>query len=135
MIQQILAAYDLAQTQSEVEPIKNGLINQTWRIKNSNGDFILQRINHAIFKQPDAIAANLRILADYLAEAHPDYLFIAPIKTNKNEEMTFLDGKGYFRLSPYVKNPTPSMLHKYLIRPLKQQKNLDNSPGYYHTSL
>lgn len=103
MVRQILEAYNIAHNHLEVEPINNGLINQTWRIKNSHDDFILQKINHTIFKQPAAIAANLRILADYLTEQFPDYLFIAPIKTNKNEEMIFLEGEGYFRLSPYVK--------------------------------
>jgi len=84
MIEQILSEYDLPQTQSEVEPVTNGLINQTWRIKNTSGNFILQRINHEIFKDPSAIASNLRMLADYLAQKYPDYLFIVPIKTKKN---------------------------------------------------
>ena len=103
MLSKILTAYNLSQDQLEVEPINNGLINKTWRIKNSHGDFILQRINDAIFKQPSAIASNLRMLSDYLSENYPDYLFIVPIKTNTDEEMTFLNGDGYFRLSPYVK--------------------------------
>src|SRR5450432_228620 len=102
MIQQVLAAYDLSRDQLEIESITNGLINQTWRIKNSGGEFILQRINHAIFKHPSAIASNLRMLADYLLQKYPGYLFIAPIKTSNNEEMVCPDGKGYFRLSPYV---------------------------------
>ncbi len=104
MVQQILAAYNLNHNQSEVEPVNNGLINATWRIKNSKGDFILQRINHSIFKHPSAIASNLRMLNNYLSQKSPDYLFIAPIKTNKNEEMVLLDGEGYFRLFPYVEN-------------------------------
>src|SRR5260221_3228419 len=103
MIEQILSDYNLPQTQLK-EPITNGLINQTWRIKNSSGDFILQRINHEIFKDPSAIAANLRMLADYLARKYPDYLFIVPIKTKNNEEIAFLAGEGYFRISPYVQN-------------------------------
>ncbi|MEP6583881.1 MAG: aminoglycoside phosphotransferase family protein [Ginsengibacter sp.] len=103
MFQQILAEYDLQHTQSEVEPIKNGLINQTWRIKNSHGDFILQRINDGVFKHPSAIAFNLRMLDDYLALTYPEYLFMAPGKTCKNEEMVFIEGKGYFRIFPFVK--------------------------------
>ncbi|MEP6950914.1 MAG: aminoglycoside phosphotransferase family protein [Ginsengibacter sp.] len=103
MVQQVLAAYDLSPDQLEIESINNGLINQTWRIKNSDGEFILQRINHAIFKNPSAIASNVRMLADYLLQVHPSYLFIAPIKTSGNEEMVFLEGSGYFRLFPFVK--------------------------------
>src|SRR5690606_16930303 len=35
---------------------------------------------------------------------YPDYLFTAPIKTTGGEEMTFIEGQGYFRLIPFVKN-------------------------------
>ncbi len=103
MIQQILSAYDLDENQFDIEPIKNGLINQTWRLKNSHADYILQKINSAVFKQPPAIASNLKVLADYLSQHAPNYLFVVPIQTKKNEGMTFIAGKGYFRLAPFVK--------------------------------
>ncbi len=103
MIQQILSAYDLDENQFEIVPINNGLINQTWRLKNSCDDYILQKINHNIFKKPLAIASNLRMLSDYLLQNNAGYLFIVPIKTSTNEEMAFLPGKGYFRLSHFVK--------------------------------
>ena len=44
MMEEIFSAYNLLQNQLEVEPFGNGLINQTWRIKNSHDDFILQKI-------------------------------------------------------------------------------------------
>ncbi len=103
MIQKILSAYDLHEKQFEVEQISFGLINKTWRLKNSHEDYILQRINDNVFKQPLTIASNLMMLADYLLQCYPDYLFTVPIKTNKNEGMAFLPGKGYFRLSYFVK--------------------------------
>jgi Ser/Thr protein kinase RdoA (MazF antagonist) len=103
MMEEIFSAYNLLQNQLEVEPFGNGLINQTWRIKNSHDDFILQKINHTIFKHPEAIAANVRMLADYLSGTHPGFLFIEPIKTKSNEEMGYIAGKGYYRLYPYVK--------------------------------
>ena len=103
MIQEILSAYDLDENQFEIVPINNGLINQTWRLKNSCDDYILQKINHNIFKKPLAIASNLRMLSDYLLQNNAGYLFIVPIKTSTNEEMAFLPGKGYFRLSHFVK--------------------------------
>ncbi len=43
------------------------------------------------------------MLDEYLAQTYPEYLFIAPEKTCKNEEMVFIEGKGYFRLFPFVK--------------------------------
>jgi hypothetical protein len=63
--EEVLEAYDLPDN-VEVEPIHNGLINSTWHIKNSHNSFILQKINHQVFKDPDAIASNVRMIADYL---------------------------------------------------------------------
>jgi Ser/Thr protein kinase RdoA (MazF antagonist) len=103
MMEDIFSAYNLLQNQVEAEPFGNGLIHQTWRLKNSHYDFILQKINHTIFKNPEAIAANVRMLADYLSKTHPGFLFIEPIKTKSNEEIACIAGKGYFRLSPFVK--------------------------------
>ena len=102
-MEEIFSAYNLVLYEFEVEPFGNGLIHRTWRIKNSHYDFILQQINHTIFKHPEAIAANVRKLSDFLSKAHPDFLFIEPIKTKNNEDMATIPGKGYFRLSPFVK--------------------------------
>ncbi|MEP6712643.1 MAG: aminoglycoside phosphotransferase family protein [Ferruginibacter sp.] len=103
MIQEVLSDYNLIQEQMEFEPIVNGLINQTWLIKNAYKNFILQKINHHIFKNPGDIAFNVRMIADYLLKTNPAYLFIAPLKTKGNKEMNYIEGKGYFRLFPYVK--------------------------------
>ncbi|KAA9036403.1 aminoglycoside phosphotransferase family protein [Ginsengibacter hankyongi] len=102
-MEEIFSAYNLSQNQLDVELFGNGLINKTWRIKNSHDDYILQKINHTVFKHPEAIAANVRMLADYLANAYPDFLFIRPIKTTTNEEIVHIHGKGYFRLCHYVR--------------------------------
>jgi len=99
---QVLSAYNLDSSELEIEKINNGLINSTWCIKNSHKYFILQKINHEVFKNPEAIASNIRLIATYLLQHDPGYLFIAPIKTKSNEEMVKIDGNGYFRLIQYV---------------------------------
>ncbi len=103
MIQEILSAYGLDENQFTIEQINNGLINQTWRLRNSHQDYILQRINNTIFKEPNAIACNQKVLSDYLLTHNPEYLFIVPILTKSNEGLIFLPSKGYFRLSHFVK--------------------------------
>jgi thiamine kinase-like enzyme len=101
---QVLSAYDLAINDVELERISNGLINSTWRIKNLHRNFILQKVNDSIFKKPEAIASNVRLIADYLQQHYPGYLFVAPLKTNDDKEMLEIPGYGYFRLAPFVKN-------------------------------
>ncbi len=104
MVKEVLSAYNLAHDHLQFETINNGLINQTWHVKNSQAEFILQKINHSIFKDPNAIASNVSMIADYLSEKDPGYLFIGLVKTKANEEIKYLPGIGYFRLIPFVKD-------------------------------
>ena len=90
-------------TNFEIERVNTGLINQTWHIKNDEKDFILQKINPLVFKNPEAIASNVRMISDYLLKNNPQYLFVSPIKTKKHEEYIQIEN-SYFRLTPFVKN-------------------------------
>lgn len=101
--EEALSAYDLDVDESHIERVDNGLINFTWVISDTDKKFILQKVNDQIFKQPEAIAYNVRLIADYLSENYPDYFFVAPLKTINNEDIANLDGNGYFRLIPFVK--------------------------------
>jgi Ser/Thr protein kinase RdoA (MazF antagonist) len=99
---QALSAYNLDTSELEIEKIHNGLINSTWCIKNSHNYFILQKINHEVFKNPEAIESNIRLIAAYLLKHDPQYLFVAPLRTKSDEGMVEIHGNGYFRLIPFV---------------------------------
>ncbi|HET7119329.1 MAG TPA: aminoglycoside phosphotransferase family protein, partial [Hanamia sp.] len=101
---EILAAYDLEINNLQVEPINTGLINSTWFVKNSHQSFILQKVNDNVFKNPEAIASNVRLIADYLGRHNPGYLFASPIQTKSHEEMKYIKDYGYYRLIPFVEN-------------------------------
>ena len=103
-IKKILPAFGLPVNDTEIIPFGVGLINYTWLIKTSQGNFILQLINNTVFRKPQFIAENIRMLADYLAETHPSYLFTSPRRTLQGEEMTYFEGEGYFRLFPFIKD-------------------------------
>jgi len=104
MMQTILTAYGLDENTAKVKPFGTGLINHTWLVNSGNGNFILQRINHNIFKAPQQIADNLRMIGTYLAEKHPGYLFVMPERTLKNEDMLHLPDSGYYRSFNFVKD-------------------------------
>lgn len=104
MPQHILNAYGLTEDMVATEPFGTGLINNTWAITTSDKKFILQRINHNIFKRPIDIAANIRMIGDYLAIHHPDYLFVTAEKTLLKQDIFFEKQEGYFRLFPFVKD-------------------------------
>lgn len=63
--------------------------------------YILQQINTQVFKNPDAIAHNVNIVARWLRLHHPDYRFPAPLPTLHGALMVVQEGE-YWRLQPYI---------------------------------
>ncbi len=102
-INEIISAFNLPGTVPEIKHFGNGLINSTWLLVYPQGNFILQKVNNTIFKHPEAIAANVRMIADFLEEKHPQYLFVKPIKTKDKKDLIHVE-EGYFRVYPYVAN-------------------------------
>lgn len=98
----ILAAYGLAEGEYDIQPFGSGLINTTWQVTSGNKEYILQRINHHVFKQPKLIAENMQHIAAYLNEHSPEYLFVKPIQTVDNEGLVITQNGEYFRLLPFV---------------------------------
>ncbi len=102
MFQHLLQEYGLRHDEVKVTPFGSGLINHTWRVRNTQKDFILQRINDSVFKQPEDIEYNIQTIEKHLEEYHPRYLFVGPVKTTAGKEMIHIPGEGYFRMFPFV---------------------------------
>ena len=75
-------------------PIQQGLINATYTVNTTQGDYILQSINHAIFKDPAAIDFNINLIGAYLKKNNPSYLFthLVPALSGK----TLIEWEGHF---------------------------------------
>jgi hypothetical protein len=104
MLSSILSAYGLQADQCDIHAFGTGLINNTWKIRYEDREFILQRINQNVFRNPPAIAENMRAMSDYLSVNSPGYLFVIPLTTIDNKEMVHDNKEGYFRLMPFIKN-------------------------------
>ena len=98
----VLSEYGLEEDLVSIKEFGSGLINRTWKVSRGQQSFILQRINDKVFNTPESISFNLGLLADYLKDHAPDYLFIAPLPTREGKMMVHLEGAGYFRLMPFV---------------------------------
>ena len=98
----VLSAWGLEADTFQMVPLNGGLINHTWRILGKGKDFILQRINDSIFKDPEKIDRNLSAISVFLKKTHPDYLFVAPIRTSGGKGIYYEEGTGYFRIFPFV---------------------------------
>lgn len=99
----ILRNYGFTEGSFTINTFGSGLINHTWKVTHGGKDFILQRINDEIFKQPVDIMGNIGLIAGFLSQMHPDYFFVAPVKTTDGKDIVYLKDEGYFRMFPFVK--------------------------------
>ncbi len=111
LLREILSLYGLKETELTIKPLGSGLIHQTYLVT-AESKFVLQKINHAIFKNPGAIARNIDRAGTYLSKNYPDYIFLTPLRTQKGESILLLNGV-YWRLTPFAENTySPDLLEK-----------------------
>ena len=104
MLEEVLSGFGFKED-NYIIPFGNGLINNTWLVNKNNSDdkFILQRINQNVFKSPEDIAFNIRIIYDYLKKYNPEYFFVAPLQNMDGRDLVKTND-GYFRIFPFVKH-------------------------------
>ena len=104
-MKEILFRFGLAEENFQALLFGSGLINTTWKItdKQGNAKYILQKVNQQIFKQPENIAFNIRLIDNYLKTHFRDYLFVSPVVTKADEELVKTN-VGYYRMFPFITN-------------------------------
>jgi len=100
-LRSVLDVYSISK-EAIIQPFGTGLINNTWIVNDRGKKFILQRINDNVFKQPEAIAFNVELIANYLKNTFPEYIFISPMATATGDTFIHKAGEGYFRMFPFV---------------------------------
>lgn len=100
----ILAAYGIVAEECTIQPFGSGLINTTWKVIHNDQSYILQRINHQVFKHPEVIADNIRYIGQYLRQHSPEYYFVQPVTTTDGKGLVITADGEYFRLQPFVHN-------------------------------
>ncbi|MGI8581028.1 MAG: phosphotransferase enzyme family protein [Chitinophagaceae bacterium] len=98
----VLPAFGFKEELIKLETFGSGLINNTWKVITPEKEYILQRVNHTLFKQPNDIANNISLIGAYLRKNHPGYKFVSPVTSSDGEEMIYQKGEGYFRMFPFV---------------------------------
>ena len=61
---EIVGHFQIEGTVVKVEPLGNGLINDTYKVTTAEADkpdYVLQRINHAIFQDVDLLQHNIEV--------------------------------------------------------------------------
>ena len=89
----------------EIIPVNSGLINSTYKVEFKKSAFILQKVNHFVFKDPNLIQENYKeILKQLSVSAYPkkQLEFLA---TNSNLELVHYNNT-FWRMSKFIKGKT-----------------------------
>lgn len=88
------------------EPIGAGNINDTYRIDfEQDGhvkSYLLQRLNHQIFLDPDAVMRNICRVTEHLKNSSFQYLSPAPIPTLSGRFLHLDEAGNYWRSFPFL---------------------------------
>lgn len=103
LIPGIIKHYGLDPGDYSIAPVGSGYIHHTFKLS-GRGNFILQRVNKNVFRQPDIIASNLRVAADYLKKNFPYFTFLSVVPTRDGKEMVYDQEEFPWRLFPYIEN-------------------------------
>ena len=103
MLSAILRAYGI-NNPDKIESLTSGLINKTWKVTEGKAEYIVQQINHQVFKKPFEVAHNIRMVDDYLKKNAPNYLFVSPVSSTAGDDILHFEGEGYFRVFPFIQH-------------------------------
>ncbi|MBK6635021.1 MAG: aminoglycoside phosphotransferase family protein [Chitinophagaceae bacterium] len=104
-MKEILFQFGLHKENVKIQHFGNGLINSTWLVETASGDgkYILQKINDRVFKNPEDIAFNTRLIDDYLGLNFSPYTFASPCKTIYDKVLVKTK-VGYYRMFRFIEN-------------------------------
>jgi len=125
------AAQQYSRTIVDITPLGNGHINDTYLVNTGQHYFVLQKINHFVFAQPEQIMANLMVLNQHVRENHANQntLKIPELLLTENGSNCFQDDQdNYWRALSYIEN-TESL---ETISNLAEAEQVGTALGQFH---
>lgn len=97
---------------TDVRPLGNGLINDTYLVSASEGKkYVLQRINHAIFKDVELLQRNIAYVTAHIrakliaaGEDDIDRKVLRFISLKDSDSTYYTDGGSYWRMSAFIED-------------------------------
>jgi Ser/Thr protein kinase RdoA (MazF antagonist) len=102
--QEALEAYANPLHEHIIKPITSGLINQSFKVtsKITGGSFLLQKINHYVFPEPELVQHNYEMLWKYFQSEEINFIIPEP-KYFLGDVLFFCDSKNnYWRVFEFI---------------------------------
>ena len=111
-VKTILQAFRMEGTLARIEPLGNGLINDTFKITTQEADcpdYVLQRINNAVFKDVELLQHNIEVVTRHIrkkleaqGESDLDRKVLRFVETAEGKTYVTDDKQRYWRLSVFI---------------------------------
>ena len=109
----IVAKFKVQGTVEEIKPLGAGLINDTYKVNTKETDapdYVLQRINHAIFQNVEMLQSNIAAVTSHIrkklteaGESDIDRKVLSFLSTEEGKTYWF-DGGNYWRVMTFIPN-------------------------------
>jgi len=91
-------------------PFGAGHINDTFKVEIEQGGtaraYLLQRINHHVFRQPEAVMRNIHLVAEHLSKQAYPLEILAPLPALSGGFLHRDEGGHYWRVFPFFEKTT-----------------------------
>jgi len=94
--------FSIAAPVERVEPFGAGLVNDTFLVNTSAGDYVLQCINRAVFADPGSLMQNVATVSEHLSGR-----FVPELVQSRTARWTVGDGPDAWRMWRRVRDATP----------------------------
>lgn len=109
-LKQIASAFEIDSDITDVCPLGEGLINDTFKVSTTHGHYALQRINNAIFQDVELLQHNIEAVTAHIrkkltarGETDIDRKVLTFIRSKENEKTYHIDPEGkYWRMSAFI---------------------------------
>ena len=154
----IISNFDLSGALADVEPFGEGLINSTFKISDEKGEpkYILQRVNHSIFRDVDVLQDNICRVTDHIRQkllsggvADIERRVLTPVPASDGK-FYYFDGENYWRVYCFIQGSktlntlTPHSAYlsgqmfgnfQYMLSDLPEGSVKESIPGFHNMPL
>ena len=108
-LQEVVGRFGIMEEgKAAIMPYGNGHINDTYLVQTGSAKYILQRINHNVFKKPEQVMANIVLVTEHLQKkiiekgGNPVRETLKFLKTVDGQDYYKTENGNYFRMYIYV---------------------------------
>lgn len=110
-LKKITDRFEIEEEVTEISPLGDGLINDTYLVRTSghNPDYVLQRINHNVFKDVEGMQHNIEKVTQHISkklqekgENKPDRKVLDFVRVKDTGKTFYYDGENYWRVSRFI---------------------------------